>query len=107
MRTDGTRYDLVKRDGKALGPGEDGFLLLAVDSTFRRVARWGVGSTFPYAAINIGSYRHAGAGLGFFDDTGDRWADGDLQNDVVTFSYDDYLDIGFHYVVVEVYRRIR
>ena len=45
--------------------------------------------------------------FGFFDDSGDRWADGDLENDLVTFSYDDYLDIGFHYIIVEVYQRAR
>jgi hypothetical protein len=38
--------------------------------------------------------------------SGDYWADGDVQNDIVTFSY-DYLDIGFHFIIVEVYQRAR
>jgi hypothetical protein len=107
VRADGTRYDLTMRDGKALGPGEEGFLLLANDSTFRTVWTWAAGTANPYVAINVGSYTRVGSTLAFSGASLGHWADGDLQNDVVTFSYDDYLDIGFHYVIVEVYQRAR
>ena len=43
VRTDGMRFNLVKRDGSALRAGEEGFLILASDSTFRTV--WTCGGT--------------------------------------------------------------
>jgi hypothetical protein len=105
VRMDGTRYDLVQRDGKALGPGETGFMILANDSTYRTVWTWGAGADNPYVAINAGRFTRTGSTFAFTNATGDYWADGVLENDAVTFSYDDYLDTGSHYVIVEVYKR--
>jgi hypothetical protein len=107
VRMDGVRYNLVQREGAGLRSGDDGFLLLAADSTFRTVWTWGVGSADPYVAVNVGRYTRSGSTFGFSDQSGYRWAAGDLTNDLLMFSYDDSLDIGFPSIIVEVYQRAR
>jgi hypothetical protein len=54
--------------------------------------------------VNAGTYTRADSLL-TFGAGGYVWASGVIDGDLLTFQYDDYLDIGFHSIVVEVYAR--
>jgi len=101
----GIRYILRKRDGMALRTNDSGYLVLGDDGTFYLV--WLYGDTTPqlYVATNRGRYTRGQSALAFTDMAGYEWANGELKNDVVTFRYDDYLDTGSHYIIVEEYAR--
>jgi hypothetical protein len=102
----GVRYDLQMRDGQVLRPGERGWMILSDDGTFHIVWLWGSGRN-AYSAINTGTYTQVGQQFTLYEGAFccDGQATAVISGNTLTFTYDDYYDIGFHSIVVEVYER--
>lgn len=99
----GVRYDLRSRQGAALSPAEAGHLVLTNDGKFRLVYLWSLGTSTEGVVVNTGTYIRLNEALAFSSVSFGTWAFGEMKEDLLTFRYDDYLDTGFHVIVIETY----